>query len=304
MSGFSTRFTSPPSTSLIICSRNRPKLLLECIESVLKGEELPTELCIIDQSDVPHPTLPGLRATRSCDIRYIWSQSIGLSRGRNAGIAVSRHDILSFTDDDMIMPLPWFRLLIRAFLEAGSRAIVTGRVLATAADTPGGFAPSTNSDEAPAVYEGRVGKDVLWANMAIHRSALATVGGFDERLGAGSHFPSSEDNDMGFRLLEAGYRIVYVPEVVLYHRAWRTQRDHVSIGWNYGRGQGAYYAKHLRLADRYMLWRLIRDILDHLGRAPRRVWQRELHRLMRDVAYALGVVSGAAEWLWTQPRTR
>src|SRR5439155_23952935 len=105
---------------------------------------------------------------------------------------------------------------------AGPRTIATGRVLSTAPETPGGFAPSTKIEEASIVYEGRVGKDVLWGNnMAMYRSAIAPIGGFDERLGVGSHFPSSEDNDLGFRLLEAGYRFIYVPEAVLYHWYWQ-----------------------------------------------------------------------------------
>jgi GT2 family glycosyltransferase len=71
-----------------------------------------------------------------------------------------------------------------------------------------------------------VGKDVLWGNnIAIQRSAIVKVGAFDERFGAGSNFPSSEDNDLGFRLLEAGYRIIYMPKATLYHRAWRINKS-------------------------------------------------------------------------------
>ena len=42
-------FTPPslPPTSLIICSRNRPALLRKTVESVLQGDEVPTELIIV-----------------------------------------------------------------------------------------------------------------------------------------------------------------------------------------------------------------------------------------------------------------
>jgi GT2 family glycosyltransferase len=294
-----------PLTSLIICSRNRPQLLFECIHSILQGEELPTELCIIDQSDAPHSSLPSLKTDRPCDIRYLWTQSVGLSRARNAGVAAAQHDIFVFTDDDMIMPVSWFRSLIRALLDVGPRAVVTGQVLLGAVEEPGGFAPSLKADEVPATYQGRVGKDVLWAgNMAMYRSAIEEVGDFDERLGAGGQFPGAEDNDFGLRLLEAGYRISYVPQAVAYHRAWRPKSDCVPLYWSYGRGQGAYYAKYLSFQDRYMLQRMIGDILHHLANAPRRVWQRQPHRLLSDAAYVFGLLSGAAEWLWTQRKTR
>ena len=96
---------------------------------------------------------------------------------------------------------------------------------------------------------------------------------------------------------------LYAPEAVLYHRAWRTKQDHVSIGWSYGRGQGAYYAKYLSVRDPYMLRRMISDIIRHVLLFPRRVW-REPHRACGDAVYVLALVSGAFEWLLTQPRTR
>ena len=73
--------------------------------------------------------------------------------------------------------------------------------------------PAFVSSTVPAVYEGRIGTDVLaGGHMATFRSLLRTVGGFDERLGPGLNFPAAEDNDLGFRMLETGYRILYVPE--------------------------------------------------------------------------------------------
>src|SRR4030095_9648053 len=100
--------TSPglPGASLIIPSRNRPELLLAAINSILSGEEVPTELIIIDQSNVPHPTLTTFSTDRACDIRYVWTDSIGASRARNAGIAMARREIIVFTNDDLYIPHP------------------------------------------------------------------------------------------------------------------------------------------------------------------------------------------------------
>src|SRR5213593_829939 len=128
-----------PPTSLIICSRNRPKLLLDMVDSVLKGEEVPTELIIVDQSDAPHPSLATLKHDRACEIRYLPTHSVGLSRARNVGIAAARHDILVFTDDDLLASRTWFGSVTRALVDAGTHAVVTGRVLATRPEAPGGF---------------------------------------------------------------------------------------------------------------------------------------------------------------------
>jgi GT2 family glycosyltransferase len=149
-------------------------------------------------------------------------------------------------------------------------------------------------------YRGRVGEDVLFpSSMAMWRSAFDDVGLFDERLGAGSHFPSSEDNDWGYRLLEAGYTIVYEPEVVAHHRAWRTRDQWVPLRWSYGRGQGAYFAKWLSLRDSYMARRLWRDTIKHARRARQQLL-RDRSAAAGDAVYAAAVVLGALEWLLLQ----
>jgi GT2 family glycosyltransferase len=140
--------------------------------------------------------------------------------------------------------------------------------------------------------------------MAMYRSAPAEVGLFDERLGPGSRFPTAEDNDFALRLLEAGYRILYVPQAVVYHRAWRAGCDYLPLCWNYGRGQGAYYAKYLSFRDHYMLRRMVWDIVRHILLVPRRLWWREPRRARGDVVYILALISGVIEWLQTQRRTR
>lgn len=286
-----------PASSLIICSRNRPQLLLESVRSILAGELVPTEIIVVDQSHEPNLALEALAAERDHNIRYVWSQSVGLSRANNIGVVHAAHAIIGFTHDDVLVSPTWYGELIAALLAAGPRSVVTGQVLPTPNAGAGGFAPSTKVNPTPAIYAGRIGIDVLFPmNMAMERAALAAVGGFDERLGPGTPFPAAEDNDFGYRLLEAGYRICYVPTARLYHCAWRQPRDYLPLRWNYGRGQGAYYAKYFDLHDRYMLRRMAVNFKNHCLEGLRRI--RSQRRLAYGCAiYNLGLLSGAAQWL-------
>ncbi len=294
-----------PPTSLVICSRNRAKLLFESVASVLKGEAVPTELLIMDQSDWPHPTLSTLGQTRGCDVRYIRTRAQGESPAKNEAMTLARYPIVIFTDDDVLVTPTWFRTLVEAVQAAGPQSIVMGQVPPLQEDTAEGFAPTRKVGDAPETYTGRIGRDVLCPiNMGMYRSAVEAVGGFDERLGAGAPFPGAEDNDFGFRLLEAGYRILYEPRAVVYHRAWRRERDFLPLKWTYGRGQGAFYAKYLSLRDRYILDRMVYDVTRHVRRLPQRVRWLDRRGLLGDIVYTLGVLSGATEWLLTQRRAR
>jgi GT2 family glycosyltransferase len=291
-----------PACSLIICSRNRPAFLSATVDSVLEGDEVPTELVIVDQSHAPDERLAHRVQTRGCELRYLWTRSVGLSRARNEGIRAARSDILVIIDDDMYVESNWLGTFVRALVQAAPRTVVTGRVLATHPEVPRGFAPTLAVREDSAIYQGRIGTEVLaGGHMAAHRSAFDEVGGFDERLGAGSAFPAADDNDLGFRLLEAGYRIAYVPEAIVYHRAWRAEADYLPMRWNYGLGKGGYYAKYLSFKDRYMLRRMLYDIGHRVYQLPTRL--RHNRRLVYgDPAYILGIVVGATRWLLTHRR--
>jgi GT2 family glycosyltransferase len=268
------------------------------VYSILACAVVPTELIVVDQSDRSNPALVALAAERASSMRYLWCQSVGLSRANNIGVAHAAHAIVAFTHDDVLAPPTWYGELIAALCAAGPQSVVTGQVLPAPNAGAGGFAPSTKVDSLPAVYAGRIGIDVLFPmNMAMERAALAAVGGFDERLGPGTPFPAAEDNDFGYRLLEAGYRICYAPTAALYHRAWRQPRDYLRLRWNYGRGQGAYYAKHFDLRDRYMLRRMAINFKNHCLEGLRQIGPQ------RRVAYGcaiynFGLLSGAAQWLF------
>ncbi|MGE5263457.1 MAG: glycosyltransferase family 2 protein [Acidobacteriota bacterium] len=300
----STRLDLPPS-SLIICSRNRPQMLSETVASILGADDVPTELIIIDQSDHPNLYLKELGTDRPCKIQYIWTDIIGSSHARNRGVLAGSYDIVASIDDDMWVAPTWYGALVRTLVQGGPRCVVTGRVMPAPTKDKNSFVVAVHPWEEPKVYAGRIGRDILASgHMAMYRSAFQEIGGFDERLGPGTPFPGAEDNDYGFRLLEAGYRIIYQPDSVIYHRAWRSNRDYVPLFWKYGRGQGAFYAKHLTWRDRYMLRRMAGDFGRYLRLLPERIRKGLLTQLLGATAFVLGIISGAVQWRLTQRETR
>jgi GT2 family glycosyltransferase len=280
---------------VVICSRNRPRLLSDAVESILAGDEVPAEIIVVDQSDEPCPLPSAGARIRDCAIRHLICSGRGLSLGRNQGAAAALYELLVFTDDDMSADAHWLGELVRALHRAGPKAAVTGRVLAGRPELAGCFVPALVERGAPAVYEGRIERDVLaGGNMAVRRSTFLDLGGFDVRLGAGSAFPSAEDNDLGYRLLETRHKILYVPAAVLTHRAWRPASEYLGVRYAYGVGKGGYYAKHASLTDLHMLRRLIRDLAHRLVRGPRLL--RHPRRALGEFAYAIGILKGLIAW--------
>jgi GT2 family glycosyltransferase len=202
----------------------------------------------------------------------------------------------------MLMPPIWFEAIVRALVRGGERSVITGQVLVSANKNEEGFAPSIKADKHSITYEGRVGKDILYTgNMAIHRSAMEQIGLFDERLGPGTAYPAAEDNDLGFRLLEAGYRIIYEPAAVLYHRTWRSKKESVQLDWNYGRGQGAFYAKYFSLRDTYMMRRMAKNVVKYLVHLPKHLMFDRV-QAQKSLLFLAGLASGVLHWSIDQRR--
>ena len=88
------------------------------------------------------------------------------------------------------------------------------------------------------------------ACMAIRRSLLNALGGFDEELGAGAQLYSAEDTDIAVRALLAGFYVCETPDAAVYHYGFRSWdvRDRVVHG--YMVGLGAASVKMLRLGKR------------------------------------------------------
>ncbi len=284
-----------PPASLVICTRNRPALLHDTLASVLAGNQVPPEIVVVDQSDFQDGDAAAFRHP-ACEVRYHHSRTIGVSRARNTAISLARHDIVALLDDDMLVPQDWYESLIKALAAHGPQIIVTGRVMPHV-EGPDGFVPTTITSLTPQTYAGRIFSDHLASgHMAMYRSAFEQIGPFDERLGPGTHFPGAEDADFGYRAMLAGYAIQYVPDAVVYHRAWRRNRDYWRLRWNYGRGQGSYYAKHFSLNDRHMLRRMVDDVGRHIAPLPRKLISRPWWA-MADLVHAGALLSGAGEWL-------
>jgi GT2 family glycosyltransferase len=269
--------------SVVIPTIGRPLLLAECLSSLERCAPRAAEIVVVDQS-ADGAVAAVVEGFKAIGARVLPLPGRNIARGRNAGLREARHDIVLFTDDDCTVPSSWIGTATRLMTDDSER-IVTGKVLAAGPDVP-----SIRYDERPHEHTGELRCDALYTgNMAAPRGALLEFGAFDERFAQ-----AAEDNDLCYRWLRAGRRLAYEPELVVEHGAWRTAADVTRTYDSYWRGQGAFYAKHLRRGDTAMLRFLASDVnagvrasaSSALRRAPRSVTAPRLRAL------ALGLMAG------------
>jgi len=110
-----------PMISIVVATRNRPKLLTELLNSIQKQALKPIEMIIVDASD---EFLDFDHQSYSFEIKHIKSDDPSISRQRNIGkkMISSRSIYLSVLDDDTI-PDPTYLKRIVTFLENTDGAI-------------------------------------------------------------------------------------------------------------------------------------------------------------------------------------
>ena len=288
----------PLAATVLVCTRGRPRLVADAVASVLAAPQLPRELLIVDQSAAPDAALASIGTVRGCRVRYRHASATGISRARNEGLRAAAHRDVVLLDDDMLVEACWLAPLLAGRRAAGEGGSATGRVLPAPPEGDGGSVPPSALIErdSPATFRGRQDADVVpGAGVVLDRDAVLALGGYDERLGPGTRWPAAEDNDLGLRLLDAGYEVRHVPDAVFLHRAWRSKPEVLRLRWGYARGKGAFYAKHMRRAGPYVRRRLTAELRRRGGRAARAL-PRAPRAAAAELVSIAGLLSGFAGW--------
>jgi glycosyltransferase involved in cell wall biosynthesis len=250
--------------SVIVCTVDRGHRLDACFDALAESAAIsstPLELIVVDNGSVDDTRRVVARWSQASKLPtcYVVEQKRGLSRARNAGIAAARHPILAFTDDDCLVAPSWVSAIGTEFRDL-RLDVLGGRVtLHDPSDRPVAIRPS----ESPATIDdlNGINEYLVGCNMAMRRSVFTTLGGFDERLGAGSDARSAEDTDLLYRCVRRGMSVRFSPEMHVRHaHGRRSDADIASLGSGYIRGRGAFYVKHAVRGDlraiKHLYWEL------------------------------------------------
>lgn len=262
--------------SVVICTRNRGDLIRATLLSVLEGTCRPDELLVVDQSDGDETrrAVESVAAESTGEdgaVRYLATDTRGLSAARNVGLKQSRGEIVAFTDDDVIVCADWLELTRAEFAAYPRLALLFGTVLPPQGyDWVQEYIPYTEVKTCRALrWSHPEALRGIGANMSLRRSTFERVGGFDTHLGAGTP-PVGEDLEYALRCLcqrpPLPVQTLDAARVV-HHAGARTGADRLRFLKNVqGIGRGLFWAYLWRSPrrPRYVL-RAFQEMLLPLG---------------------------------------
>lgn len=161
-------------------------------------------------------TFPRVRVIRS-------RQNLGFGLANNLGAREASGEYLAFLNPDTAVEPGWLEALLAALDSDPTIGLVTSKILQM--DAPDRVSGCGNQVHCSGLTLGRgMGLDrdafqemeevaaISGASFATRRHVFEAVGGFD-----GDFFMYVEDTDLSFRTWLSGYRLVHVPQSVVYH---------------------------------------------------------------------------------------
>jgi glycosyltransferase involved in cell wall biosynthesis len=251
-----------PRLSVIICSLNGADGVDRCLTALTaQSTSAAIEVIVVDDGSADSTSAVG-RAHSAIVVRH--ESCRGLSAARNSGIRRATAPLVAFLDDDCEPEPDWAEKILSGF---SNDLVALGGALITPA-APGimlGFlrrhnpldpqeldlARSNNLAYRLWLYirrqwtvPGRAARRPVFAfaggNMSVRRSALLTVGGFDEGIRFGG-----DDDDLFLRLERSfpGRPLMYDPDIRVIHHFVPSLRDTLRRARAYGRGRAWMYRK-------------------------------------------------------------
>jgi hypothetical protein len=210
-----------PTISVVICTRDRPGDLQICLASINRLTPAPQEVIVVDNASRTEAVATLLRGMYP-QFRYVREPTPGLDHARNRGIAEARHDVIAFTDDDVVVDPGWIGALADAFAADPTVGLVTGLIEPYELETEaqalfelyGGFGrgyrrsyvqrPPGAALPWHLIGAGRLGAG---ANMAVRRHIFADIRRFDPALDVGTPSLGGGDHEIFHRLIKSGWSV-------------------------------------------------------------------------------------------------
>jgi glycosyltransferase involved in cell wall biosynthesis len=249
------RLDAARSVSIVIPTRGGSGIVwgeqrcfvVEAVRSALAHTEHPNiEIVIVADIVTPPEVIAELEDIAGDQLVIVeYAEKFNFSRKCNAGYVAATGDFVVFLNDDVeVITDGWLESLVAPLEEPGIGMVGAKLLYADGTVQHGGHlyhqggythaflgAPADSLDYFFALHIGREVLGVTAACAAVSREMYEEIGGFCEELPA-----NFNDVDLSFKAHRAGYRMLYLGQVELYHfesrtriarvQAWEIERMH------------------------------------------------------------------------------
>ncbi len=224
--------------SLICATYNRSTELEQLLKSLVTQTYKNFEIIIVDQNK--NGLIDGICQSykQQLNLIHIKSEKLGLSFNRNIGIKAAIGEILAFPDDDCSYYPDTLEKVSQLFNQ-NKADLILGQIRDRISNKP-----IIRNWPKSATEITKIRKILgLVTSITIFCRKNPEIS-FDELFGVGSKFGAYEDSDLCTQYLNLDKKLLYTPSIEVLHPEGDTILNK-SKAYNYGRGWGAFFAKHI-----------------------------------------------------------
>jgi GT2 family glycosyltransferase len=265
-----------PLVYVVVLNWNRKDDTIDCVSSLMEMDYPNVGIVIVDNGS-NDGSVEALKARFPSLELIVNEANVGVAEGRNVGIqyAVGEGaDYVAFLDNDTVVDQHLLAELVKVGETDAQVGILAPKIysywdkhkIASAGSRKRWFPPGRISiiglgkEDDAAYNEQREVEYATGCALLVKRKVFERIGTFDPSF---SYY--WDDYDFSERVREGGYRIIYVPSAILWHKVAST-REAPSLKWRrLGRNNVYFYQKHISLAclalPIYVLWVVAREIV-------------------------------------------
>lgn len=240
--------------SIVVATYNRFKDLRECLSSIFSLKTKPYEVIVVDSNSTD-----GTKTLRdSFHIKFVSTSKRNLPYARNLGISMANGDVVAFLDDDVVVHKEWLNQIIESYVDksvggVGGRVIPYGKsaklyLKISKCDVGKVYSNGLVIGNFDVPSQSLLEVDsLLGCNMSFRRELLLRLKGFDENY-AGTGY--RDDTDMCIRIRKLGYKILYNPKALVWHKFKGKQAGGAWSYW-YIRNNVYFYLKNFYAQSKF-----------------------------------------------------
>jgi len=245
---------SPPKVSILVLNWNKKDMTIECIDSLKKIKYPNYEILVIDNGS----TDGSYRAFKKMgDIKTVQTgKNLGYTGGNNAGMRKAKGDYVLVLNNDVIVDPDFLNELVRAAESDPQIGIVGPKVYynhkKNVIFSAGGYTSKImglgiliglNKIDRGQYEKQKKVNMIPGCCMLIKRKVLDKVGYFDDNF-----YIYFDEMDYCLRAIDSGFKCVYVPKSVIWHKVAGSTGDRDDGNYIYKPNKfRAYYVTRNRL---------------------------------------------------------
>jgi len=242
-----------PFVSIVVVTKNEERHIRDCLESLMRLEypKEKYEIIVVDGNSTDKTR----EIVKKYPVKLIIDKEGGLANSRNIGIQAAKGDYIASTDADCVVKEDWLRILVGSIQEAPEDVVAVGGPNSIFEDDAPfaklvGYMQETffASGGAPQSYKINESKYVFSihnCNILYKKGVLIEKGGFDENFNVG------EDAELNFRLRQKGYKFLYLPSIIVWHRRPDGLKKFIKKMFLYGDSMAKITRKHKKIIRWY-----------------------------------------------------